>query len=71
MIVWLVSALISRYSSLAALAAVLAVTFGAFLSSQSSNIQVMIFLLSLLIWIRHYSNIVRLLNGTEAQIGKK
>ena len=70
-IVWLVSALISRYSSLAALAAVLAVTFGAFLSSQSSNIQVMIFLLSLLIWIRHYSNIVRLLNGTEAQIGKK
>ena len=70
-IVWLVAASLSRYSSLAALSAALAVTVGSFLLLNDMISQICILLLSGLIWTRHHSNIGRLLAGTETKIGAK
>jgi glycerol-3-phosphate acyltransferase PlsY len=70
-IVWLVTAFLSRYSSLAALSAVLAVTVGGFVLLDDMITQICIFLLSALVWTRHHSNIGRLLAGTETKIGAK
>lgn len=70
-LVWLVTALLSRFSSLAALCAVLAVTTGSFFLLDDGVTQVTILLLSALVWTRHHTNIGRLLNGTETKIGAK
>ena len=70
-IVWLVTALLLRYSSLAALSAVLAVTVGGFVLLDDIISQICILLLSGLVWTRHHSNIGRLLAGSETKIGAK
>ena len=70
-LVWLVTALLSRFSSLAALCAVLAVTTGSFFLLDDGVTQIIILLLSALVWTRHHANIGRLLNGTETKIGAK
>ena len=70
-IVWLVTAFISRYSSLAALCSVLAVTAGGFVLLDDLISQISIVLLSALVWTRHHQNIGRLLAGTETKIGAK
>ena len=70
-IVWLVTAFISRYSSLAALCAVLAVTACGFVLLDDLISQISILLLSALVWTRHHQNIGRLLAGTETKIGAK
>mgnify|MGYP001970004026 CR=1 FL=1 len=70
-IVWLITAFLSRYSSLAALSAVLSVTVGGFVLLNDMISQVCILLLSGLVWTRHGSNIGRLLAGTETKIGVK
>ena len=70
-LVWLVTAWLSRFSSLAALCAVLAVTTGSFFLLNDGVTQIIILLLSALVWTRHHANIVRLLNGTETKIGVK
>ena len=70
-LVWLVTALLSRLSSLAALCAVLAVTTGSFFLLDDGVTQIIILLLSALVWTRHHANIGRLLNGTETKIGVK
>ena len=70
-IVWLVTAFLSRYSSLAALCAVLAVTAGGFVLLDDLISQISILLLSALVWTRHHQNIGRLLAGTETKIGAK
>ena len=70
-IVWLATAFLTRYSSLAALAAILAVTVGSFVFLDDMISQVCIFLLSCLVWTRHHGNIGRLLAGTETKIGAK
>ena len=70
-LVWLVTAWLSRFSSLAALCAVLAVTTGSFFLLHDGVTQIIIFLLSALVWTRHHANIGRLLNGTETKIGAK
>ena len=70
-LVWLVTAWLSRFSSLAALCAVLAVTTGSFFLLDDAVTKIIILLLSALIWTRHHTNIVRLLNGTETKIGAK
>ncbi len=70
-IVWLVTAFISRFSSLAALCAVLAVTVGGFVLLDDMISQINILLLSALVWTRHHQNIGRLLAGTETKIGAK
>jgi len=70
-IVWLITAFLSRYSSLAALCAVLAVTAGGFVLLDDLISQISILLLSALVWTRHHQNIGRLLAGTETKIGAK
>ena len=70
-LVWLVTAWLSRFSSLAALCAVLAVTTGSFFLLDNGVTQIIILLLSALVWTRHHANIGRLLNGTETKIGVK
>jgi glycerol-3-phosphate acyltransferase PlsY len=71
---WLVIALVTRYSSLAALAAALLIPVYAllFLPFDSERIGVVV-ILSLLVILRHRGNIVRLLRGEEGRIslGKK
>lgn len=67
--VWLLTAFLSRYSSLAALSAVLAVSVGSFVLLDDIISQICILLLSALVWTRHHSNIGRLLAGTETKIG--
>lgn len=70
-LVWIVTALLSRFSSLAALCAVLAVTAGSFFLLDDVVTQIIILALSALVWTRHHTNIGRLLNGTETKIGAK
>ena len=66
--VWLIAAFLSRYSSFAALSAVLIVTVSSFFLLDDFFIQITILLLSALVWIRHHKNIGRLIHGTEAKI---
>jgi glycerol-3-phosphate acyltransferase PlsY len=70
-IVWLLTAFITRYSSLAALCAVLTVACGGFLMLQDHFIQVTLGIVAGLVWVRHHANIGRLLAGTETKIGAK
>ena len=70
-LVWLVTAWLSRFSSLAALCAVLAVTTGSFFLLDDVVTQIIILALSALVGTRHHTNIGRLLNGTETKIGAK
>jgi acyl phosphate:glycerol-3-phosphate acyltransferase len=68
--IWLAVAAITRYSSLAALMACAATP--AVLWWRGDNSEAELFLvLSVLAWIMHRANIVRLLNGTESKIGRK
>ena len=67
-LVWLAVAVVSRYSSLAALVASLATPL--FLWSQGYLQEAQLFaLFTLLLWIKHRPNIARLAAGTEEKIG--
>jgi glycerol-3-phosphate acyltransferase PlsY len=68
--VWLAVAAITRYSSLAALAAS-AATPVALLLMQDFPEATLFTALSALLWIMHRTNIARLLNRTETRIGEK
>jgi len=69
--VWLVNAIITRYSSLSALLAAISAPIVAWLIGQPVEILITITLISaLLIW-RHQANIQRLLAGQEPKIGQK
>jgi len=68
--VWLVIAALTRYSSLAALAASAATP--AFLWWRGELREAWVFLLlSALLWIMHRANIARLVRGTEGKIGAR
>lgn len=74
-VLWLGTAFIARYSSLAALVATMGATIGAFiLDSNSMNnaplIPVFMIVMTGLIWTRHHANIGRLLSGQETKIGQ-
>jgi len=67
-LVWLAVAAVSRYSSLAALAASLATPL--FLWSDGYLQEAQLFaLFTLLLWLKHRANIARLAAGTEGKIG--
>ena len=71
LLVWLVTAFTTRYSSLAALLAAAAGPLaGLILLDDLSTIGVLFVLAAMLFW-RHSANIERLRNGTESRIGKK
>jgi len=67
--VWLITALVSRYSSLSALLAMFACGLGSFFLLNDGMAQIAISLMGVLVWSRHRANIGRLFNGTETKIG--
>ena len=69
--VWLVTAFLSRYSSLSALLAMGACVLAGFGLLDSKMIKIAILVLGGIVWSRHHKNIGRLLSGTETKIGAK
>ncbi|WP_438997112.1 glycerol-3-phosphate 1-O-acyltransferase PlsY [Candidatus Puniceispirillum sp.] len=74
-VLWLGTAFIARYSSLAALVATMGATIGAFIFDGSSMnnadlVPVFMIVMTGLIWTRHHANIGRLLSGQETKIGQ-
>ncbi|HSG96196.1 MAG TPA: glycerol-3-phosphate 1-O-acyltransferase PlsY [Afifellaceae bacterium] len=69
-LIWLATAAISRYSSLSALIASAATPL---ILYAWGHVQVaeLFLLLTIILWIRHRSNIHRLVSGTESRIGAK
>ena len=69
--VWLLTAFLSRYSSLSALLAMAACVVAGFGLLDSNMIKIAILVLGGIVWTRHHTNIGRLLSGTETKIGAK
>ena len=72
--VWLLTAFITRYSSLSALFAVILVPVFIllFMDSTSQNLFALVLsVMSIIVILKHHANIRRLLNGTESKIGAK
>lgn len=69
-VTWLLSAFITRMSSLSALLATLAAPIAAYFMGRT-DIAILAAVLSLVIFIRHRDNIGRILAGTESRIGGK
>lgn len=69
-VVWLLVAALTRYSSLAALIATVAVPAALYWLGKV-QIGELFILMSLLVWIFHRANISRLLSGSESKIGSK
>jgi len=69
-LIWLATAAVTRYSSLAALIASAATPAVLWASGAVPEAKLFL-LLSVLLWIRHRTNIARLIGGTESKIGKK
>ncbi len=67
---WLAMALIYRYSSLAALIALVMAPLYALLLSQPMHAAIFA-VLAVMGWVRHHANITRLVKGTEPKIGAK
>jgi glycerol-3-phosphate acyltransferase PlsY len=67
---WLAVAFLTRYSSLAALVAAIAVPVALYLLGFGRAAEVFV-LLSLIVFVKHRANIGRLLSGTESRIGAK
>jgi glycerol-3-phosphate acyltransferase PlsY len=67
---WLVMAAVFRYSSLAALVAVVVAAIAAWFLTDPRAAWLLTILVPL-VWVRHHENIARLLNGTETKIGQK
>jgi glycerol-3-phosphate acyltransferase PlsY len=76
-VLWLGTAFITRYSSLAALVATMGATVGAFVFDAQNNVAsfnavpISMIVMTGLIWVRHHANIGRLLSGQETKIGQK
>jgi glycerol-3-phosphate acyltransferase PlsY len=68
---WLVVALVTRYSSLAALATAIAAPIYALLLAGPGQRPAVILLIAVLVVLRHRANIGRLLRGQESKIGLK
>lgn len=68
--IWILNALITRYSSVSSLLASLATPIAFYWLGYVQWAELFA-LLTLIIWLKHHSNIKRLLNGTESKIGKK
>ena len=68
--VWLLAAALFRYSSLAALLGAIAAPIAALWLTTPQLVEFFA-VVTILIWIRHYANIKRLLKGDEAKIGSK
>lgn len=69
-IIWLMTALITRYSSLAALVSFGILPIGVLFLDTREKLPV-ICLMSLMIFIRHKENIIRIIRGTEPKVGAR
>ncbi|MDH3195237.1 MAG: glycerol-3-phosphate 1-O-acyltransferase PlsY [Hyphomicrobiales bacterium] len=69
-LIWLATAAISRYSSLSALIASAAAPLILYAWGHVQFAE-LCFLLSIILWFRHKSNIQRLISGKESRIGAK
>ncbi|MBB2970915.1 glycerol-3-phosphate 1-O-acyltransferase PlsY [Mesorhizobium sp. RMAD-H1] len=68
--VWLAVAFVTRYSSLSALVAAVAVPIALYFLGLR-DVALLFAIMSLIVFIKHRANIARLLNGTEGKIGAK
>ena len=71
MTTWLIVALVTRYSSAAAIVAAVEAPFVAWLLSEQVELTTAITLMSALLILRHRANIQRLMNGSEPKIGQR
>lgn len=71
LVVFLIIAFTTRYVSLASILGAASVPFFAWHFSQSWNLVVGLAVISLLVIIKHHSNISRLLKGSESKFGSK
>lgn len=69
-VVWLGTAALFRYSSLAALAATAVLPMALWLLDRP-DLAVLFLILSAIVWAKHHANIRKLLAGTESRIGGK
>jgi glycerol-3-phosphate acyltransferase PlsY len=69
-LVWLGVAALSRFSSLAALAASLVTPIVLFFYGER-HATILFVVMTVILWLRHHENIRRLLAGTEGRIGEK
>ena len=65
---WLTIALIKKYSSLASILSLLSIPIVSYFLSYDFNVIIIFILLSIIIIIKHFSNIKRLLNKSENKI---
>ncbi|UOM33548.1 glycerol-3-phosphate 1-O-acyltransferase PlsY [Acuticoccus sp. I52.16.1] len=68
--IWLTTAFVTRFSSLAALLAALATPIVLAIRGELQYAEIF-GVLTALLWFKHAANIARLLKGTESRIGKK
>lgn len=71
LVVWVVTFYGTRYVSLASILAALALPIASFFLHQPTPLVVVATVIALFVVIRHRTNIVRLLNGTENRFAKK
>ncbi len=67
--IWLATAYFSRFSSLSALCASIAVPFILMVANQT-QIALLFVILTSLLWWKHWPNLLRLMSGQEPKIGK-
>ncbi|MDD7910700.1 MULTISPECIES: glycerol-3-phosphate 1-O-acyltransferase PlsY [Pseudovibrio] len=70
MVIWLLVAFITKYSSLSALVSSLLIPFVLVVFDQWQLAEIT-GLLGVMLWLKHHENISRLLKGTEGKIGSK
>lgn len=70
-LLWLGTAALFRFSSLAALVATLGCSLATILLGADIVVTIAVLAITGLIWVRHHQNIGRLLSGTESKIGAK
>ena len=70
LLVWIATAVVTRYSSLSALVATLVVPVVEFLVGDA-RIAGLAVVMTVIAWIKHRANIGRLMAGTESRIGSK
>ncbi len=68
---WLITAFLSRISSLSALVALSLSPVFAYLFSQDAKLSILSAIMAMIIIAKHHTNIKRLLSGEEPKIGKK
>ena len=69
-LLWLATAALTRYSSLAGLIASAATPVALWINGQRPT-AVLFLVLTVMLWVKHHENISRLLSGTESKIGSK